>query len=281
MEHNPAKQRRFLKKSSIVRYTLAFVLVFLWIPMAAQALPVLQLGPDTGDPGWNYDNNTETWIYTGGASFTLNAYANATRTDGGNGAYGWDAAGSANQYAYLIVAAAPDLGTGDKFDITIGNNGVNLTQVASGYGAPPLEDPNSLAPHDIYDTYFEIYEFRFDGLRVTIGDTQPGQTGTGQGYNESFSISWNSLVAGLTGLHFDLFTVSGARYAPGGPEDKKLMRGFAPYSHDAQSTVPLRLPVPPSSILLPEPATFFLVGAGLFGLSFVRKRNVMPTLRGD
>ena len=270
-----------MKKSSIVIYTLALVLVLLWIPLAAQALPVLQLGPDTSDSGWTYDNNTETWTYTGGASFTLNAYANATRTDGGNGAYGWDAAGSVNQYAYLVVAAAPDLGTGDKFDITIGNNGVNLAQVASGYGSPPLEDSNSLAPHGIYDTYFELFEFRFDGPRITIGDSQPGQTGAGQGYRESLNISWNSLVTGLTGLHFDLFTVTGARYVPGGPEDKKLVLGSAPFSHDAESTVPLNLPVPPSSIPLPEPATFFLLGTGLFGLTFFRKQSGMLKLRGD
>jgi hypothetical protein len=155
----------------------------------------------------------------------------------------------------LTVAAAPDVGNIDAFDISI--SGASL--VDSGWGNPPLQDSNSMSPHGIFDTYFEIYEFKFDGPIGTIYDTQPGETGSGDGYTESFNITINSLLDGVTGIHFDLFTVNGTSWYPSNTTtDKFLVNSFAPYSHDAEWNVP-------------EPGILALLGIGLLGLSLRKK----------
>ena len=235
---------------------------------SAYALPALQLGPGSGG-SWSYDWSDQTWDVSG-SSFVLNAYANCqdlvSSPCNQNGAYAWDSAGSADQYAYLVVATVPDAGNTDAFDVSITNDSMGLSMLTSGYGAPPLQDPNSLASHGIFDTYFEIYEFQFNGGLSTIYDTQPGHTGSGDGYTESFDITVNSLLDGVSGVHFDLFTVQGARYDPNMTgSDRKLVNAFAPFSHDAESCC---------TTSVPEPGTAILLGLGLFGLARARKHVV-------
>lgn len=225
----------------------------------AQAIPSLQLsGGGSGD--WIYDD-TETWVYTGASSFDLYTYANAIKDLGGNGDFAWDAPGADDRYAYLTVAAVPDLGTADAFDLIV--NGATL--VESGYGKPPIEDSNSISPHAIFDTYFEIYEFQFDGPVGTIHDQQPGGTGSGAGYTEVLSIEISSLLPDITGLHFDLFTVAGdGRYLANGVNNKNLVSAVAPYSHDAEWSVS----EPDESGVtsnVPEPGILMLLVAGLAG----------------
>ena len=243
---------------------------------SAFALNALQLGPD-GSSDWTYvGGGDDTWYYNGTQPFTLNAYANATGADGGNGAYAWDTEPDSDQYAYLVAAAVPDLGDiGDIFTMMIENDSFNLTMVDSGYGTPPVEDTNSLSSHGIYDTYFEVYEFKFDGSIGDISDTQPGQTGTGKGYTEAFDISWTDLTGGsITGIHFDLFTVASEFKNPDGPgyiggPDNKFVQANAPYSHDAQSTPPGG--TPPSGI--PEPSLVALFSMGLLGMGLAHHRR--------
>lgn len=223
---------------------------------AAHALPSLQLGGDTSSPFWNYDATTQTWVASGANTFDLLAYANCLSGTAGctnpNGDFAWDAAGAADRYAYLTVATMPDIGFIDGFDISI--SGASL--VDSGYGAPPIQDPNSMSPHSIFDTYFEVYEFKFDGPISTIHNTQPGDTGSGSGYVESFGITINSLLDGVTAVHFDLFTVTGDRWDPSNTDtDKKLVSSIAPYSHDAEW------------IDVPEPGVLALLTVGLIGIS--------------
>jgi len=234
---------------------------------SASALPALQLGPG-GTSDWTYvGGGDDTWYYNGTQPFTLNAYANAAKLHGGKGKYAWTTApDDHDQYAYLVAAVVPDLGDiGDIFNMTISN----AAQVASGYGTPPVEDTNSLTPHSIYDTYFEIFEFKFDdGSIVDISDQQPGETGTGKGYNEAFSISWTDVsIPGnlITGIHFDLFTVASGQYS----STNGIVNAFAPYSHDAQSLPPGG--EPPTGI--PEPGTMALFGIGLLGMGLSRVRR--------
>ncbi len=247
-----------------IRYV---ALAFAWSASSAYAIPALQLACNASDPACAYDSSTETWVYDGGiggSTFQLEAFANAETFEGGNGAYAWDAAGSSGQVGYLVLSGVPSLGAsaGDYFDVTVTSGGDTLSLYTSGYGTPPLEDPNSLASHGIFDTYFEIYEFSFDGPLVGIADTQPGGTGTGLGYAELFDITVDSLLDGVTGLHADLFSVSGDGILDLGSLDKKTVNAFAPFSHDAEYTS------------VPEPSTLALVAFGLAGVGFAGGRKL-------
>jgi hypothetical protein len=226
--------------------TMAFVTTFAG---PVYALPSLQLGPGlTGT--WSYETITETWI-VGEGSFDLNAYANQL---GGNGAYAWDSL-DIDRFAYLVVSAVPSMDDAtDVFDLTVNNDGSNLTSSSFGFGTPPVSDHNSLAPHGIFPTYFELYEFQFDGAVSTIDDTQPGEFDSGPGYTETFFISINSLAEEVLGVHFDLFTI----------DTNGDVIAFAPFSHDAESAPP---PVP-------EPATILLLGTGLIALAGVGRKKI-------
>jgi len=224
---------------------------------ASYALPMLQLGP--GSVGsWSYNTNTDTWV-TGTNPFSLKAYANS---DGvaADGAFAWDTAGATDRYTYLVVSAVP-MAAGDSFDVTVENDGGALPIFDSGSGAPPVQDNNSLAPHDIFDTYFEIYQFQFDGATTTIFDTEPGKIGSGEGYEEEFDITINGLVDPVYGIHIDLFTVEGdGTYDPSASanSNKDLVKANAPFSHDAQ--------------YIPEPAAGLLLLTGLLAACLIRTK---------
>jgi len=220
----------------------------------ALALPSLQLGPGSGS--WSYDLVTGTWL-TSDNPLELAAYANANTVDGGTGDYAWDGQGNTTRYAYLVVSAVPKTPATEPpslFDVTVENDAGVLSLYTFGNGAPPLSDPNDLAPHGIFTTYFEIYEFTFDGSLGTIDNTQPGQSCTGscQGYTELFDITVNSLDVSLTAVHFDLFTIDG-----GGQLDlSSMVQAFAPFTHDAET--------------VPEPSVALLLG--LAGLGWAARR---------
>jgi hypothetical protein len=177
---------------------------------AASALPALQLG---NGGGASFDAATQTWMYSSNP-FSLLALANSNKfgTSGG-------------PTAFLVVAAQPKtMNMGDLFDVTVEANGSVLSLYQSGNGTPPITDPNALAPHSIFDTYYEVYMFDFDGGLVPIFDTQPGQTGTGTGYSELLDITVNSRDPLVDSLHLDLFTMDG----------QGQVTYFAPYSHDVE-----------------------------------------------
>ena len=238
----------------------SLVLLATLLTGTAYALPALQLGPeDAGD--WTYNETTQTWETTDNP-LTIIAYANAEAVYGGDGAYAWELSDT-TQTVYLIVSAVPNQPDNmlDAFDVTITVDGESLSYIASGFGNPPIDDPNSLAGHDIFATYFEVYEFAFD--RDSLGpihNTQPGDTGSGKGYMESIMVQVNSMLAGVDGVHFDLFTVNGdGNWDPSSTTDKKLVYAFAPFSHDAE--------------FVPEPATAALLLLGLLGFCFARRRQ--------
>jgi len=243
-------------------HLLLLTLVGLVVAAPAFALPALQLGPGAvGD--WVYNTTTQTWE-TSTNPFQLNAYANDTAANGGDGSFAWDAAGAGTKYAYLVVSAIPMVNF-DGFDVTVENDGGALSIFAEGYGAPPIQDPNSLAPHGIFDTYFKIYQFQFDEAQVDIENTQPPGGGTAKGFCEVFDITINSLTDPVRGIHMDLFTVEGdGTFDPNATEtNRSLVHDFAPFSHDAQNN------------LVPEPGSLLLLGFGLFGSGalFLRRRR--------
>lgn len=242
------------------------ILMVMAFGTTAHALPSLQLGGDGGN--WTYvAGGNDTW-YTSDNPFNLLAFANATAANGGNGDYAWETAGATDRYAYLVFAAVPSPGSNtDLFNITVSNDGGNLSLFTSGYGTPPIEDPNSLAPHGIYASYYEIYEFQFDGALTDIYNTQPGDNDTGKGYKESFLVNVNGIDPSLTGFHMDLFTVFGDGQLDLGSSNRSTVEAFAPYSHDAEYTTG----DPPAEV--PEPGTLLLFGTGLMGLAGWSRRS--------
>lgn len=209
---------------------------------SAHALPALQLGPDNSDPNAIYDTTTQTWVtdISAGGEFHLEAFANATAADGGNGNYAWEAAAGTNRTAFLVLTAVPKDTMTDVFDLSVMDDSGLLTLVEEGFGQAPLADDNGLAPHGVFDSWYEIYQFNFDGSLGTIGNTQPGDTGTGQGYMESIWVTVNSAEDGLAGIHADLFTFSGdGAYTD--VDNKFAVNSVAPYSHDFEAKV---VPVP-------------------------------------
>ena len=233
-----------MRRFQALLVSLVLVLSSVGLATTAFAIPSLQLGPGTGD--WTYDTDTQTWI-TGDNPVNLSATANSDGV-GANGDYAWDPAGSGTQTAYLVVAATPETLV-DGFDITVENDGASLFLVESGYGTAPVGDPNSLASHGIFDTYYEIYAFEFDEAATTIFDTQPGTSGSGEGFVEEFEVTINSLDPGVTGLHFDLFTVTG----DGVLDPNSDVKAFAPFSHDA-------------GVMVPEPSSALLLGIALLAV---------------
>jgi hypothetical protein len=175
-------------------------------------------------------------MFTGGSSFSFNVYTT----------------GETGLTAYIVLAAVP-MTTTDDFDVTVSDDNGALAMTSSGYGTPPFEDPNSLAPHDIYATWSEIYQITFDGAQTTIGNTQPGDTGTGLGYWETVTVDISSLT--VSGIHIDMFT---ADYSA--DKDKDIVTAFAPFSHDGQYVVPV-------------PAAVWLFASGLLGLVGVARRR--------
>jgi hypothetical protein len=137
----------------------------------------------------------------------------------------------------------------ETFNITLSNDGASLTLVSYGYGTPPVTDSNALAPHGIFNTYFEVYEFTFDDISGPISNTQPGETGTGDGHVETFDVVINSVIDG-TGVHFDLFTLEGNGLLA--DAENTEMKAFAAFSHDAEY-----------SQAIPEPTAALVFGVGL------------------
>lgn len=257
------------------------------------ALPALQLGPGGGD--WTYCGTctygSNTWV-TGTSPVSLSAYANAR--DGfdhqnvdvnvdAHGAYAWDPTNLdavTNQYAYLILAAVPkqaDPSPGpvvDYFNAVFEASGTSATQVGTGYyGAPPISDP--IGGHGIYETYYELWQFQFDGSPVEIGNTSPGGEGgtdPGDGYVETFDITI-SLLNGAVGVHFDLITAvgDGVLSVPAVEDVKK----FAPFSHDATYDPTCTDPSGCRPDLnISEPAPLAALGFGLLVLGYLRRRQM-------
>ena len=143
----------------------------------------------------------------------------------------------------------------DTFTIAPEIAGSSLLQVASGFGAPPFTDGNSLAPHGIFDTYVEVYRFDFFDSAI-ISNTQPNNgNDSALGFIQTVDLNLSSLT---DGLHIDLFRCSSGSVET---NDCQIMQGtdFAPFSHDAT--------------YVPVPAAAWLFGSGLLGLVGIARRK--------
>jgi hypothetical protein len=201
---------------------------------SAMAIPSLQIGDADGGVCNAYDITAEDCLVDG--QFTVTSLE----------------AGA----AYVVFGAVPAT-TSDTFTIDPMIGGSSLALVESGYGTPPFEDPNSLAPHGIFDTYVEVYRLDFTNPG-TVYNTQPGNEGDmAPGYIELIDLN---LTALFEGLHIDLFRCSTGSVEG---DNCQITNGndFAPFSHDGT--------------YVPVPAAVWLFGSGLVGLVGVarRKRN--------
>ncbi len=213
----------------LVRSALSAAALF---ASSAMAVPSLQIGDADGGVCGNYDTLSEDCLV--GGLFTVTSLE----------------AGA----AYVVFGAVPMTMT-DTFTIAPSGDSGALSLVQSGFGAPPFEDTNSLAPHGIFDTYVEVYRLDFDTLGIVF-NTQPGNPGDFlPGWIESLNINLSALT---DGLHIDLFRCSTGSVETG---DCIIQQGtdFAPFSHDAT--------------YVPVPAAVWLFGSGLLGLVGVARRK--------
>ena len=214
----------------------------------ANAVPVLQLGIGDGA----YDLTTET-IVTSSSTFTLYAYAKAT---GGK-------AIDLSEEHYISVALTPQIGPVEvpfgSFTFAGSTYDINSPEVV--YGNPPLEDdpdrdPGDLPEHGQFPTFYVEHGFNFSGLTTGLVNTQyspshiPTLESGGPLYFAEFEVDVTNLLDGF-GLHFDLYNTK--------RKNADLdIDNFAPFSHDAATT----LPVTPVS----EPSTLALLLGGLLAL---------------
>ena len=217
---------------------------------SAMAVPVLQIGPTAGDAGAFYGTcdtggDPNTWCLGTDAFniYLLDSPNNLPDVDN-------------NDTVFLAFSAIPkSTNATDVFDISPQDgNGTTLTIAESGLGAPPASDPNDLAPHGIFDTYFEVYALADPTAwtATTVPDTQPGQTGTAPGFVQTINMNVASMVA--EGIHVDAFICGEGESLSG-----CTVRSFAPFSHDATY-----VPVPPA---------VWLFGSGLLGLVGIARRK--------
>ena len=240
-----------------------FVVFAALISMAssAQALPMLQLDI----LGGSYDTTTET-IIAPGSSFTLYALftPKCNTTDS-------TIAALLTQNYYISAAITPKTETPGANAGSFSFNGAPVKVTGDMvYGIPPLEaiiakDSGDLARHDVFETYFKEFTFKFaPGNTMSPYNTQdrainkgaiPPTGGVGQ-YWMAFNVDTSLLTPGY-GIHFDLYSEK----TKAGDID---VNQFAPFSHDAQS----------GGAPVPEPSTILLLGAGLLGFAIYGKRRI-------
>lgn len=219
----------------------------------AQAVPTLQLDIIGG----HYDAATQT-VISDGAAFALVAYGTPGSTS---------AANLLAQTFYISAALVPRVNRDAAFDagsFSVDGSTIDATAASLSYGTPPNGDGQDLGSHGIYETYYREIAFTFGAANTaTAYNTQDNAGGAlfDTSGNDMFFKLWSVNVAGLDDgyeLHFDLYNA-----------DRTL---FAPLSHDAESGA-ATIVFNQNSDQIPEPGPLAVLGLGLAGLGFARRRR--------
>ena len=139
-------------------------------------------------------------------------------------------------------------------------------------------DSHDLASHSIFPTYFAETTFSFSALNPSgifntkYNPSSGPQSGTGM-YFAKFDIDVTNLDKEYA-IHFDLYNTKLIKCKH---RDKACVPGnldvtqFAPFSRDAQSGPGGDGGGPPNET--PEPAPMFLLGLGLLGMAWMRRKT--------
>ena len=217
------------------------------------AVPSLQLWSDPND-GAVWDSVTSTWVIDESTSstFSLTAFAleEAFLPDTGKTAY----------LSFTIFSDTFDEFTDPDLFGSISDTGDLLTGNPWIFGTPPVDvtaNKDVMARHGIFPAWFIEMSFDFGSLgSLNVFQTQFTDTNylgsVVDGYRKDFTVDFSGLGEILRGsvVHIDLYTIN---------SDGSVNR-FAPFSHDAEVTVP-------------EPSTIALFGLGLFLMGGARIRR--------
>jgi hypothetical protein len=250
----------------------ALLVVLPILARTAEAIPILQLDMKGGV----YDPVTETVVAPGG---TFTVYAILTPPHNATPA---QVTALLNTTYFLSAALSPKTtppgGSLGSFKFGLPGTNSTCTESTSGtpgpcpqtinattdmaYGVPPLElvssrqgwDATDLSKHDVFETYFSEFSFKFSPLDQTAGynvQNTPGGPQAGSGAYYAAFVGDSSLLSAGFNLHFDVYNQTlkdcSTRTTPCTDVDRDM---FAPFSHDAGTTTTTRVPEPGAALLM-------------------------------
>lgn len=253
-----------MKKIIFAILLLVLAVGFSLTARPAFAIPELQLYIE----GSTYDSSTETWVIDSATPFTLWVIANVQQ--------------KGPIYGVKLSAAFQTAESGGSVTLTpttatlvtdpsTPSSPTPTGNFPSADGAVPVKgDGSHVAEHDIFKPGISFFEWDigdFTSRDSPVGDfidTYPSEFPV-TGQINAYTVT----VSGISQLHFDSYnhTVQVTR------RSTRTDYWFAPFSHDANATVPNPCEGGDCSTGTPEPGVILILGAGLVALVLLRFRQ--------